>query len=45
LAQKSKAFDRALQVHIENEIYEQLNQTFERVQAEFEAQKELHNES
>lgn len=45
LAKKSKAFDRALNVPISAEIYDQLQAEFIRVEAEFQAMKEQSDES
>lgn len=45
LAKKSKAFDRALNVSISNEIYNQLQAEFVRVESEFQELKEQANES
>jgi predicted RNA-binding protein YlxR (DUF448 family) len=45
LAKKSKAFDRALNVPISNEIYDQLQAEFVRVESEFQELKEQADES
>lgn len=44
LAQKSKAFDRALQVPISAEVYEALQQAFVQAEPEFQALKESADE-
>ncbi|CAM4242514.1 RNase P modulator RnpM [Paenibacillus tarimensis] len=41
LAKKSKAFDRALKLSVDPEIYDQLEQDFIAVEDEFHASKEL----
>jgi predicted RNA-binding protein YlxR (DUF448 family) len=41
LAKKSRAFDRALKHKVSDEIYDQLAQDFNRVEPEFQKNKEL----